>query len=136
MNTFRFDHPQHSSPRSHGLRNGLAALAFVAAFAFSACAAAAGPYHKYFMRGQVLELDGNSLTICIGDKDGAEIGQVLQVIRHVAQSGGSPKAGGHKFTREAVGTVRITTVFDEHYATAEVVDGKPNVHDTVELERD
>ena len=33
------------------------------------------------------------------------------------------------------GTVRITALRDDHYAVAEVVDGKPGLHDTVELVR-
>jgi hypothetical protein len=40
-----------------------------------------------------------------------------------------------RFRREAVGAVKITSLVDEHYATAEVVKGTPKVNDTVELER-
>ena len=34
------------------------------------------------MRGQVLEKQNETLVVCVGQADGAQVGQVLDVIRH------------------------------------------------------
>lgn len=91
-------------------------------------------YHRYFMQGQVLSVDGNSLVVCVGSRDGAQVGQELAVIRNVALPP-QPKSGAINFRRESVGKVRVTTVLDEHYASAEVLTGSPRTNDVVELER-
>jgi hypothetical protein len=87
--------------------------------------------HKYLMRGQVLEVENQTLVLCIGTADGAEVGQELDVVRHV-KSQIPPKATGPNFQRQTVGKVRITTIFDEHYAEATVLDGDVRLNDTVE----
>jgi hypothetical protein len=48
---------------------------------------------------------------------------------------GKDEQPGPRYRREPSGTVRITSLFDEHYATAEIVTGAPGIHDTVELPR-
>ena len=106
---------------------GLAAL-----LALSGCATSSPAYHSYIMQGQVLAVEGNTLTLCIGERDGASVGQVLNVVRHVQQSA-SPKSTAPNFRREPIGTARIARVFDEHYATAVIVDGQPMVNDVAEL---
>src|SRR3546814_471315 len=94
----------------------------------------AGPvYHKLVMQGQVLSVDGNALVVCIGKSNGAEVGQELNLVRHVRDSA-APKAGGPGFHREAIGKVRIAEIFDAHYARAEVVQGTAKASDMVELE--
>lgn len=90
--------------------------------------------HEVVMRGQILEARAGALVVCVGEADGAKVGQVLDVVRHKRVSR-SPKAAGPRFRREPVGQVRITELFDTHYAEAEVVTGKPKVSDTVELIR-
>ena len=90
--------------------------------------------HEVVMRGQILEADAGALVVCVGEADGAQVGQVLDVVRHKRVSR-SPKAAGPRFRREPVGQVRITELFDTHYAQAQVVSGKPKVNDTVELIR-
>lgn len=89
--------------------------------------------HKYIMKGQVLAVDQKQLVVCIGESDGAAIGQVLNVVRHVPIM--IPKATLPTFRRENVGTVQIVSVFDQHYAKAEISVGNPRVGDTVELDR-
>jgi len=94
----------------------------------------AGPvYHQLVMQGQVLSVDGTSLIVCIGEGGGAEVGQELNLIRHVRDKV-APKAGGPGFHRESIGKVRIAKIFDEHYASAEVVQGVAQASDMVELE--
>jgi hypothetical protein len=111
------------------------AAALAVAVALAGCASTSPTYHRYMMQGQVLSLDGDALVVCIGDRDGAEVGQVLTVIRHVPKTGGAPKAVASGFRREQVGTARIAEVFDEHYARAQVLSGRLEVNDMVELAR-
>jgi hypothetical protein len=85
-------------------------------------------------RGQVLATGSGSVTVCVGKNDGAEVGQVLNVVRHV-RTPSYGKKSGPRFRRQDVGQVTITEVFDEHYASAKVAKGSPRVNDTVELER-
>ena len=120
--------PRHAWPRSAW------GLGLVALVALSGCATTSPAYHEYVMQGQVLSVEGNQLVVCVGERDGAKLDQVLDVIRHVSIAG-PPKASHPSFKREDIGTVRIVTVFDEHYATAEIVKGIPKVGDTVELDR-
>ena len=110
------------------------ALAGLLMCACVSTASAAGPgiRHELVMRGQVLEAEAGSLVVCVGERDGAEVGQVLNVVRHV-RTGGGPKQQGARYRREAVGRARIVGLFDGHYADAKVVEGKPRVNDTVEL---
>ncbi|PKM09371.1 MAG: hypothetical protein CVV14_00240 [Gammaproteobacteria bacterium HGW-Gammaproteobacteria-4] len=99
-----------------------------------ASSVSAGPvYHRLVMQGQVLSVDGNSLVVCIGDGSGAQVGQELNLVRHVRDSV-APKAGGPGFHRESIGKVRIAKIFDAHYASAEVVQGEAKASDMVELE--
>ena len=86
------------------------------------------------MRGQVLEKHDGTLVVCVGQADGAQVGQVLDVIRHKRRMRHS-RAGGPRYRRESVGQVRIVELFDRHYAEAAVISGSPKVNDTVELIR-
>jgi hypothetical protein len=115
-------------------RQLLAALALSAAMAGPAMAAETSFKHAYLMRGQVLATGSGSVTVCVGKNDGAEVGQVLNVVRHV-RTPSYGKKSGPRFRRQDVGQVTITEVFDEHYASAKVAKGSPRVNDTVELER-
>lgn len=126
--------PSPASPRRAGSRLALVS-ALAAALALAGCAGTSPAYHRYVMQGQVLSLDGDALVVCIGDRDGAQVGQELTVIRHIARTGGAPKAVVSGFRREQVGTARIAEVFDEHYARAQVLSGRLKVNDVVELAR-
>lgn len=94
---------------------------------------AGSAYHKYFMKGSIIESSEEGIYLCIGTEDGAKPGQVLDVMRVSRVSGGSSKEGA-KFKREKVGTVEILQVVDEHFARAKKVSGEANVADMVELE--
>jgi len=122
-----------TTPESPSRRTLIVALGG-SVLAASASSALAGPvYHKLVMQGQVLSVDGDSLVVCIGDAAGAEVGQELKLVRHVRDAV-APKAGGPGFHRESIGTVRIAKIFNEHYASAEVVQGSARENDMVELE--
>jgi len=128
-----------AGPRTNPNR-WFAALALAGAFAFSfalpgaASASEGGFRHNVLMRGQVLEKEDQALVVCVGQADGAQVGQVLDVIRHKRRIRHS-RAGGPRYRRENVGQVRIVELFDGHYAEAEVISGSPKVNDTVELVR-
>lgn len=128
-----------AAPRTNSYR-WFAALALVGALAFSfalpgvASASEGGFRHNVLMRGQVLEKGDETLVVCVGQADGAQVGQVLDVIRHKRRIRRS-RAGGPRYRRENIGQVRIAELFDSHYAEAEVISGSPKVNDTVELIR-
>lgn len=88
--------------------------------------------HRVLMRGQILDKENGDFVVCVGQSDGAQVGQELDVVRHTRASRSS-KVTGPRFRREEVGRVRIMTVFDQHYATAKLVEGKAQVNDSVEL---
>jgi hypothetical protein len=115
------------------VRQVLSPMILLAALAGSAHAGETSFKHKYLMRGQILEADAGALVVCVGKEDGAEVGQVLDIVRYVREMG-NPKESP-KFRRVEVGSVKVTSLFDDHYATAEVVDGSPKVNDIVELKR-
>ena len=123
-----------SARSSRAVTRGIAGLALAAMLGLSGCATNSPAYHSYVMQGQVLSMENNTVNVCVGERDGAAIDQVLDVVRHVPSSA-APKASGPSFRREPVGTVRVVSLYDDHYATAVVVSGHPQVNDTVEFER-
>lgn len=104
----------------------------VALLSLAGSAVASEPPHTTTMLGQVLAVEQSSLVLCIGSRSGADVGQTLDVVRHVHGTR-APKSP-HGFRRETVGQVRIAEIFDEHYSRAEIVSGSPAVNDTVELQ--
>ena len=116
------------------LSRRLATLVFLlASLAAPAFAAESGFSHEVLMRGHILEVEADELIVCVGEEEGAQVGQELAVIEHRRVIGTGKK--GPRFKRETVGRVRITSLFDGHYATAALVSGEASPHDTVELAR-
>ncbi len=91
-------------------------------------------YHRYLMKGSIVEVSDGSVYLCIGTHDGAAKGQELDVVRVSRASGGGPKAPP-TFKRQTVGRVRIDEVVDEHFARATVISGSAEKGDIVELEK-
>lgn len=106
----------------------LVALALVA----SGCASTGAGYHRHVMRGLVVGVVDQDVSICIGTRDGAKVGQELEVYRIVKQSSG-PK-GPATYDREKTGVVRIEEIFNEHFARASVVSGEVKEGSVAELE--
>ncbi len=111
--------------------------AFLIAFSALAVTPAAraespGIRHTVFMAGSVIEASAEGIYLCIGTADGAEPGQVLNVVRMTRNRSGNPKQGV-RFHRERVGKVRVDAIVDEHFAQATVVDGKVEKGDIVRL---
>ena len=68
-----------------------ASVALGAVLLLSACATGSPAYHSIVMQGQVLSIDGDTVNVCVGERDGATVGQMLDVVRHVPNSS-APKA--------------------------------------------
>lgn len=110
-----------------------AAIAGATLLLTSGCASMGTAYHKYVMRGQILEVTGDEVYLCIGSRDGARVGDELEVVKF-SSAGGNPKAGP-MFRRDKTGMVRITAIVDEHYARATIISGRAGANSVVELER-
>ena len=91
-------------------------------------------YHKYLMRGTVLETSDGTIYLCVGTSDGAKAGQELTVVRFVKTGSPGPK-GQLMFKREEVGKVKILEIVDEHMANAKILSGEAKVNDIVELKK-
>jgi hypothetical protein len=87
-------------------------------------------YHGYLMKGSIIEASNSDVYLCIGSKDGAAVGQELDVYK-IPQT----KPEALHFYREHTGKVRITEIIDEHFAKAKVISGRAEKNDIVELVR-
>jgi hypothetical protein len=94
----------------------------------TSCVTMGKAYHKYLMKGNIIETYNSDIYLCIGSNDGAEVGQELDVYKITIIS----KARS-TFQREHTGKVKITEIVDEHFAKAKVISGKAEKHDIVEL---
>ena len=87
-------------------------------------------HHSYLMKGSIIETSNSDVYLCIGSKDGASVGQELDVYK-IPQT----KPEALHFRRVQTGKVRITEIIDEHFARATVISGKAEKNDIVELTR-
>jgi hypothetical protein len=92
------------------------------------CATMESARHEYFMRGQVLDVEGGTAYLCLGTEQGAKVGQEFTVRRYVNIGG----ARGGNYRVDNVGTVRITEV-ESHMAYANILTGKVKANDIVDL---
>lgn len=100
-------------------------LATLVIFLISSCATV---YHGYLMKGSIIEASDSEVYLCIGSKDGASVGQELNVYKIIRVTAARPT-----FRREHTGKVKITEIVDEHFAKATVISGKAEKDDIVEL---
>ncbi len=107
-----------------------AATLILATFVIFLMASCATVYHGFIMRGSIIEASNSDVYLCIGSKDGASVGQELDVYKVVAVSGARPV-----FERVHTGKVKITEIVDEHFAKATVISGKAEKNNIVELVR-
>ncbi|SPJ15894.1 conserved hypothetical protein [Syntrophobacter sp. SbD2] len=90
--------------------------------------------HKYIMRGQILDVTGDTVYLCIGSSEGAKVGQEFAVVKFVKVPNPNPaKSPAPHFKREETGVVKITEIVDEHMALAKIVSGAAKVNYMVEL---
>lgn len=98
---------------------GMATLVLIGGLTLN-CATGSAIYHGGLMKGSVISATGNEGVICIGSKDGAEVGQVWNTVRIETQGTGKTS----KFIWVPSGSVKIVEIIDEHFAKVSVVDGK------------
>jgi hypothetical protein len=101
-------------------------LVIFIAFLMFSCAAV---YHGLLMKGSIIEASDSDVYLCIGSKDGATVGQELDVYKVIRVARARPAT----FRREYAGKVKITEIIDEHFAKATVISGKAEKYDIVEL---
>jgi len=94
----------------------------------TSCATMGKAYHKYIMKGSIIETSADGVYLCIGTKDGAKVDQELDVYKIITIS-----HARSTFQRVHVGKVKITEIIDEHFAKAKVISGKAEKNDIVEL---
>ena len=100
----------------------------LAAFVIFLMASCATVYHGFLMKGSIIEASDSDVYLCIGAKDGATVGQELDVYKVVRVTRARPT-----FKRVHSGKIRITEIIDEHFAKATVISGKAEKDDIVEL---
>lgn len=98
------------------------------------CATNSPTYHKYIMRGQILEVNDNIAYLCIGSSDGAIVGQELAVFKY-GRMPTPAKSSEPRYKREEIGKVKIVEIVDEHYAKANVLAGEIKANYVVELRK-
>lgn len=116
------------------MKNIFAPLLIGAALFAATPVVAQGIGHTWIMRGQVVAIEPTGLVLCIGKSDGAQPGQILDVYR-AEYHPHNPKANLPAYKRVKVGSVTISEVIDDHFARAQVTEGKLAKHDIVELRK-
>ena len=101
-------------------------------FLLMAGCASSSFYHRQFMTGQVVQAAEGQTVVCIGEPNGAEAGQILDVYR-AALNANIVEEGQSAWVREWVGKVKVDEIIDEHFATVEVLEGDVMKNDIVEL---
>jgi hypothetical protein len=91
--------------------------------------------HELSMKGQILDVIGNSAYLCIGSKDGAEVGDQFMVYRFSrAMNPNAEYAEQPYYKREVAGRIKIIEIIDEHMAKARILEGEVKPHYFAELE--
>lgn len=85
-------------------------------------------YHKAVMRGQIVAVDEDQVTICIGRQQGAKTGDEFRVKRSVFRQG-VVEDGESDFELVEVGRIKVSRVIDDHYARAKVINGSIKLND-------
>lgn len=116
-----------------GKKSFVGALLITWLLVMSGCASLQKAGHEYMMRGQVLEVTGNSAYICIGKADGAQVGQEFAVYRFVKSGYLTPKNQTPFFKKEQTGKVKIEEIVHDHYSNASILTGSVKVNYIVEL---
>jgi len=104
-------------------------LATFIVFLMSSCATVGQKvYHGFLMKGSIIETSDSEVYLCIGSKDGASVGQELDVYKII-----KTKSKVSPFKRVHSGKVKITEIVDEPFAKATVISGKAEKNDIIEL---
>ena len=111
------------------------ALLVLLVVALAGCSRMETARHEILMKGQILEVTDNSAYLCIGSKDGADVGDQFAVYKFTRAVNPDSKYAAHPYyEREVVGKIKITEIVDEHMAKANIVAGEVHPNYFVELE--
>jgi hypothetical protein len=103
--------------------------------ALAGCSRMESERHKHLMKGQILDVIDNSAYLCIGSKDGAEVGDQFAVYKFTrGVNPDSTYTSQPYYKRDQVGKIKITEIFDEHMAKANILSGEVKSNYFVELE--
>lgn len=118
--------------QSKGNKGGWAKYFIILALivAISGCASWQRVYHGVLMKGSIIETSDSEIYLCIGKKDGASVGQELDVYK-IISSTTNPKVP--MFRREHTGKIKIIEIIDDHFAKAIIISGKAEKNDIVEI---
>jgi len=86
--------------------------------------------HEYLMSGQVVSTN-NEVVVCVGEANGAEVGQILTAYRIVTND--DWEEGAASFKKLDIGQVKIDKIINEHFAKVTVLTGDIKKHDMVQL---
>ncbi len=90
--------------------------------------------HEYVMKGRILEVNGNTAYLCIGNpgRANAVLGRDFKVYRYV-RTGNLSSKPSQRYERVETGAVRITQIVDGHMANAMILSGEIRDLDVVGL---
>jgi hypothetical protein len=111
------------------------ALLVILIITMTGCSKMESARHEVLMKGQILEVTDNSAYLCIGSKDGAEVGDQFVVYKFTRAVNPDSKDAPHpQYDREQVGKIKITEIVDGHMAKAKILSGEVKPNYFVELE--
>lgn len=93
-------------------------------------------YHRYYMKGQILEANDKQAYLCIGSEEGARVGQEFNVYRHVRTGNPDFSWAGPttQYAKEKTGRIKITRIHLGHYSYADILEGNIRRYDLAEFE--
>jgi len=115
-------------------RRGFVYLAaLIVLIVFAGCSSIQSAYHERYMRGSILKQSGDQYYLCIGKKEGAHVGQVLDVYRFTEISPAVTAIDAPVWSKDLTGKISITEVVQEHYAKAKRIQGDVRKGDIAEI---
>jgi len=89
-------------------------------------------YHDHFMKGSVVSVNDDMVVLCLGESDGIEPGTKLNVFTTIFD-GAIEEGTDNNYRGELVGVISIHSVFDQHFARANILSGTVTTADFVDL---
>jgi hypothetical protein len=81
------------------------------------------------MRGQIIDIVDKYIILCIGSKNGAQVGDEFPVYVIAKATPGFTR----HYRKVQTGTVKITEIIDNHYFKGAIIHGTADMHSIVEL---
>jgi hypothetical protein len=114
--------------------NKISKLAVLAMFSIGLTGCANSDFsHEYLMSGQVVSTNNDSVVVCVGEANGAEVGQILTAYRIVATY--TNDEGADSYKKVDIGQVKINEIVNDHFAKVSVLKGDIKKHDMVQLNK-